>query len=372
MKLTLQIQLHPDKEQAEKMRQTIRRFNEAATWLAGEAFKLQTANKIKLQQIYYDDLRLRFGLSAQMTVRCIAQTCEAYRRDKKIQPKFRATAAMPLDQRLMSFKGIDRVSILTLQGRLLVPFVMGAYQRERFTNSIGQSDLVCRKDGKWFLLATVDLADKTPTPQTDFLGVDMGTVQLATDSDGKHFDGADVEAIRLHYINKRAQLQRKATNRIKSGKRPKSIRRKLKALSSRERRFKKDTNHCISRKLVNKAIGTRSIAIEDLKGIRNGKRLRRSFRDTISKWAFAELRGFIEYKARLAGIEVVAVDPAYTSQRCSHCGHTERGNRRSRGIFWCKACGYFAHADVNAACNISWKASVIMLNVSERSQRVAA
>ena len=85
-----------------------------------------------------------------------------------------------------------------------------------------------------------------------------------------------------------------------------------------------------------------------------------------------ELRGFIEYKARLAGIEVVAVDPAYTSQRCSECGHTERGNRRSRGIFWCKVCGYFAHADVNAALNISWKASVILLNVSEPSQRVAA
>ena len=96
MKLTLQIQLHPDKEQAAKMRQTIARFNEAATWLAGEAFKLQTANKIKLQQIYYDDLRSRFKLSAQMAVRCIAQTCEAYRRDKKIQPKFRATAAMPV------------------------------------------------------------------------------------------------------------------------------------------------------------------------------------------------------------------------------------------------------------------------------------
>ena len=91
---------------------------------------------------------------------------------------------MPLDQRLMSFKGIDRVSILTLQGRLLVPFVMGAYQRQRFTNSKGQSDLVCRKDGKWFLLVTVDLPDKRPTPQSDFLGVDMGTIQLATDSDG--------------------------------------------------------------------------------------------------------------------------------------------------------------------------------------------
>jgi IS605 OrfB family transposase len=373
VKLTLQIQLHPDKEQSAKMRETIARFNEAASWLAGKAFKLQTANKIKLQQIYYADLRSRFGLSAQMAVRCIAQTCEAYRRDKKIQPKFRATAAMPLDQRLMSFKGIDRVSILTLQGRVLVPFVMGAYQRERFTLAKGQSDLVLRKDGKWFLLVTVDLPDKTPTPHTDFLGVDMGTVQLATDSDGHHFDGSDVEATRLHYRNKRQQLQRKASERIKKGFRPKSIRRKLKALSSRERRFKKDTNHVISRRIVDKATDTlRSVALEDLSGIRQRTRFRQYQRDPMGKWAFAELRGFIEYKAAIAGIAVVIIDPRYTSQRCNECGHTERGNRRSRGIFWCKACGHFAHADINAALNISWKASVKMLNVSGPSQEIAA
>ncbi|MGH9963028.1 MAG: RNA-guided endonuclease InsQ/TnpB family protein, partial [Pyrinomonadaceae bacterium] len=321
------------------MKATLEAFNEAANWLAGKAFEERTANKVYLQQRYYPELRAQFNLSAQMAVRCIAQVCEAYKRDKAICPKFRKYAATGLDQRLMSFKGIDRLSILSLEGRVIVPFVMGAYQRERFTLAKRQSDLVLGKDGKWFLLVTVDLPDKTPTPTTDFIGVDMGTIQLATDSDGAHFDGAEVEATRRHYLRKNRQLQRKAAQQKRQGKRPKNVRRELQALSGCERRFKKDTNHCISRCIVDKATDTnRGIGLEDLTGIRDGKRLRRSQRDAISKWAFGELRGFIEYKARLVGAPVVVVDPAYTSQRCSECGHTERGNRRSRSIFWCKLC----------------------------------
>lgn len=373
MKLTLQTQLLPDKQQAVQLKRTIERFNEAATWLAGKAFEIHSANKVKLQQLHYREVRKQVDLSAQMTVRCIAQVCEAYKRDKDIRPKFRKHASMPLDQRLMSFKGVDRVSILTLEGRVIVPFIMGLYQRERFTNSKGQSDLVLRKDSKWFLLVAVEIPDKTPTPTTDFIGVDLGTIQLATDNDGQHFDGGDVESTRRHYLKKKRQLQRKATKQERSGRRPKNIRRKLKALSGRERRFKKNTNHVISRKLIDKAIDTdRGIALEDLSGIRGRIRFRRSQRDSISKWAFGELRSFIEYKSALAGVLTLVVDPAYTSQMCSECGHTARNNRRSRGIFWCRACGYFDHADVNAAKNISSKASVIMLNVAEPLRTAAA
>ncbi len=366
MKLTLQIQLLPDREQAAKMKATLEAFSEAANWLAGKAFAERTANKVYLQQLYYADLRQRFNLSAQMAVRCIAQVCEAYKRDKNIRPKFRKHASIPLDQRLMSFKGVDRVSILTLQGRVIVPFVMGAYQRERFTLAKGQSDLVLRKDGKWFLLVTVDLPENAPTPATDFIGVDMGTVHLATDSDGEHFDGAKVEATRQYYLRKKQQLQRKAAQSKRQDKRPKNVRRKLKALSGRERRFKKDTNHVISRRIVDKATDSkRGIALENLSGIRQRTRFRSSQRDGMSKWAFAELRGFIEYKAAIVGVPVVVIDPAYTSQRCHKCGHTERSNRYSRGVFWCKACGYFNHADVNAALNIS-EAAVNQLNVAEQ------
>ncbi len=89
MKLTLQIQLLPDATTGQKLKATIERFNEAANWLAPKAYERKLANKFALQKLYYKDLRSQFGLSAQMTIRCIAQVVEAYKRDKKVQPSFR-------------------------------------------------------------------------------------------------------------------------------------------------------------------------------------------------------------------------------------------------------------------------------------------
>src|SRR5262249_28321366 len=99
-------------------------FNAAADWLAGEAFRLKTANKVELQQLYYCQLRDDFGISAQMAIRCIAQVCEAYSRDKSIRPRFKKYASIPYDQRLMSFKGVERVSLLTLEVPTIVPLIL--------------------------------------------------------------------------------------------------------------------------------------------------------------------------------------------------------------------------------------------------------
>jgi IS605 OrfB family transposase len=375
MKLTLQTQLLPTSEQAALLEATMRAFNAAADWLAGEAFARKTANKLLLQRLYYAELRTRFGLSAQMAVRCIAQTCEAYKRDKTKRPRFRPFAAVPYDQRLMGFKGVDRVSLLTLSGRIIVPVIMGKYQQERFTHAKGQCDLVRRKDGKWFLLVTVDLPDGVKTPTTDFIGVDLGVANIATDSDGQHYSGDAVETVRCKQHALRAGLQKAAAARKRRGARPKSIRRKLKTLSGKERRFRANENHRIAKSLVAKAKDTaRGIALEDLKGIRNRTRFRRTQRARMGGWAFRQLRTFIEYKAIQAGVDVVCVNPAYTSQMCAVCGHADTGNRPSQAEFRCVACGHTDHADVNAARNIRRlaKASVNAPKVSEPHQGLLA
>jgi len=256
MKLTLQMQLFPDKEQAGLLQLTMERFNDARSWLAAQAFELGIANKIRLQQLFYYDLREKFGLSAQMAALCIRHVGGIYSRDKSIKPVFRKDAAMPYDRSIMSFKGVDRVSLLTLEGRVIVPFVMGERQQERFSLAEGQSDLIRRKDGKWFLLVTADAPDKTPAPVKEFIGVDLGVVNIATDSDGEVYACDKVEEVRRHYRKTRRSFQKKAAERKRSGRRPKNVRRKLKDLSGRERRFKTDTNHCISKKIVEKATDT--------------------------------------------------------------------------------------------------------------------
>src|SRR5262245_19299652 len=215
----------------------MRPFNAAADWLAGEAFRHKSADKVKLQQLYYRQLREDFGLSAQMAIRCIAQACEAYGRDKSNRPRFRKYASVPYDQRLMSFKGVDRVSLLTLEGRILVPVIIGKYQSERFTGKPGQCDLLRRQDGKWFLLVTVDLPEGTPRPATDFIGVDLGVENSATDSDGDQASGAQLERVRQKNHKQRRALPPAAAKSKAKGQRPKSIRRKLKNLSGREARL---------------------------------------------------------------------------------------------------------------------------------------
>jgi len=277
MKLTLQIQLLPDKQQADQLKSTIARFNKACSWLAEQAFEMKIANKITLQQHFYYELREQFDLSAQMASICIRHVGGTYSRDKSTLPVFRPDAAMPYDSRILSFKGIDRISILTLEGRLIVPFVMGKYQRERFSLAKGECDIVCRKDGKWFLLVTVDVPEGTEIASTEFIGVDFGVVNLATDNDGDVYTNTETEKVRQKRNKVRRSLGRKAEKVKREGSRPKNIKRKLKALSGKERRFKANENHRISKRIVEKATDTkRGIGLEDLTGIRERTRFRKT------------------------------------------------------------------------------------------------
>jgi putative transposase len=92
---------------------------------------------------------------------------------------------------------------------------------------------------------------------------------------------------------------------------------------------------------------------EDLKGIRERITARGTdARNRLSGWSFAQLYGFVSYKAELAGVAVVTVDPRNTSRTCAACGHCVKSNRKSQAEFACKACGHRAHADRNAALNI--------------------
>jgi IS605 OrfB family transposase len=127
-------------------------------------------------------------------------------------------------------------------------------------------------------------------------------------------------------------------------------------MGRREAHFQKDTNHCISKKLVQKAaVSRKAIALEDLSGIRERTTVRREHRYKRHSWAFFQLRHYIAYKSAWAGIPVHLVDPRNTSRTCSHCGHCEKANRKSQAAFSCQRCGFSANADYNAAINISRK-----------------
>ena len=223
-----------------------RRFNEAATFAAKAGFEAGVFTQPSVHKLCYREIRERFGLSAQMAVRAIGKAVECFRRDKAKCPAFKPHGAVTYDERILGFKGIDRVSLWTLPGRMLLPLVYGAYQGERFDRIKGQCDLVHRR-GKFFLYATVDLPEGAPVVVTDFLGVDLGLAKIATDSDGNAHSGAAVEAIRRKH-----NLQRKRLGRCNS----KGAKKKLKRIAGKEARFRKHENHRISKAIVAKAKDT--------------------------------------------------------------------------------------------------------------------
>lgn len=350
VKLVATCKLVVDPEQKSTLVDLMSRFNEACNWLASKAFELKSADKFKLQKLHYDEIRSTFGLNAQFTVRCISKVCEAYKRDKAKLPKFRPDSAVPYDQRLYTFKnGLDRVSLATLGTRILVPTVIGPYHRGKMDGARGQADLVSRK-GKLYLYVTVEVPEGAPVDPEEWLGVDLGIRNLATDSDGEHHSGVRVEAVRKRYASLRHRLQCANT---------KSSKRHLKKITGKEARFRLIENHRISKAIVRKAQGTsRGIALEDLQGIRDRVTVRKRQRSMHMGWAFHQMRQFVTYKALQAGVKIVIVDPRDTSRTCLSCGHIDKKNRKSQSEFECVLCGFKANADVVGAKNISSRAAV--------------
>jgi len=131
---TLIIRLYPSEEQHQALLETMHRFNEACNYIAVIAFSIMSANKIKLQQIVYRDVREKFGLSAQLTIRAISKVAEAFKRDKSIKPEFRPDGAIVYDQRVLSWRKLEAISILTISGRQTIPFRVGDYQKVRLND----------------------------------------------------------------------------------------------------------------------------------------------------------------------------------------------------------------------------------------------
>src|SRR5215813_2853038 len=146
MKQTLLVKLAPTPEQHASLLRTLETVNAACNHIAGTAFAERCANKIELQKRVYYDIREQFGLSSQMTIRAISKVSEAYKRDKAQQPHFRPHGAMVYDERICSFPRIDRASLLTLDGRMEVPFRFGSYADGMLQRTRGQADLLYRKN----------------------------------------------------------------------------------------------------------------------------------------------------------------------------------------------------------------------------------
>jgi len=369
MLLTVKAKLNPTDEQRQALLTTMERFNEACNYVSSASYQERVFGKRTLQKQHYRYIRDTYGLSAQLAVRAIAKVSESYRGKGHRQElhTFKPHSAVVYDQRILSFKSLDAVSILTLSGRLRIPFSVGEYAQLEQRRIRGQADLILQK-GTFYLCVVVEVAEDVQYNAEGCLGVDLGLVNIATTSDGQHFSGEKADNVRVRYTKLKSALQSKET---------KSAKRHLKRTSGKERKFKTNLNHCISKIIVGIAKDTkRVIALEDLTHFRLGRSqvtVRKAQRGRLGKWAFGQLRQFIDYKAQLNGVPTFVVDPKYTSKQCSCCGHIDKKNRKTQSEFVCVACGHTENADINAAKNIASRAVVNQPIVSlKKSKEIQA
>ncbi len=363
----VQVKLLPSPGVATALAATLSACNRAADAVSVVAYETGTTSRNELQKLVYARLKVEFGLAAQPAVRTVKKVVDSYttlraniraghlgpagsKRRGRAESKpivFRHDAAQPYDDRILSWQhDAKTVSIWTVAGRI---------KGIRYTGHPGQlamlakyrqceSDLVHR-GGMWFLIAVCEVPEAAlNTDPVDWIGVDRGIANLATTSDGDNYQGRRLVRYRRWHARKRAELQAKQTR---------SATRRAKRRAKREARHAAHVNHKISKEIVAVAQRTgRGIALEELGGIRDRVRPPRDQRAALSSWPFHQLEEHLRYKARRAGVPVVAVDAHYTSQMCPRCGHTARHNRPTRDTFRCRRCGLAGPADHVAGVNV--------------------
>ena len=340
MKLTLKIKLLPTDEQADLLLDTMKEANAVCNAISDVAWQEKIFNNFKLHHRTYHAYKATFNLSSQMLIRQIAKVADAYKLDKKVKRQFKPLGGIAYDSRIMTYKPNNIVSLWCIGGRQKISFV--CHNPKYLPYIKGEADLVYKK-GKFYLFQTIDVPEEDVEDVEEFIGVDMGLLEIASLSNGKNFSSKKLNDYREKRQKVRSSLQSKGT---------KGSKKVLKRLSGKERTTSTIINHTISKQIVQLAKSEgKGIAIEDLRGIRfSASKKGKKFRTRVGKWNFNQLRSFLTYKCLLNGVKLVAVPPAYTSKTCSNCFHI--GNRQGKK-FTCNNCNSVFDADENAAKNIA-------------------
>jgi putative transposase len=385
--ITAKLKLHTNAAQFQRLRVTQLAYRDALNAVSRYSFEHgKMSNQIRLRDETYYETRATYKLPAQMATNVPRQVGATYKtlwtkvkqnnaarkaghtkkRYKGLDkpPKYVSPTLIYNYQRDYSLKPDSQVSILTLQGRVIVPYT-GYSQHLALLHqgaTIGAAKLWYDTPRKQFYLLIaleIEVADPTPQTHTGVTGVDVGVRYLAvtatTRGDRSFHSGKRIVPTANHYARLRKHLQKKGTR---------SATRRAVVISGRERRLKQDANHVVSKRIVTRHPHS-LIGLEDLKDIRartkrkRGKKATRKQRRAnaaSSKWAFAELHRMIAYKALLQGSMAIKVDAHNTSKACPMCGHTADANRPHKGLlFVCQNCHYTLHADLVGARNITMR-----------------
>jgi IS605 OrfB family transposase len=387
--ITAKFKLNLSQEQKTLLREVSLAYRDALNHVSQVAFENnRTSSANQLQKLAYYEVRDEFRLPAQMACNVCRQVGATYRtlwtkvKENKQHHKEGKTKKR--------YKGLDKpprfvsrtcnlnygrdfsfvkegISLITLQGRIKVSY-SGYYKHLHLIKSgeakaKGAKIYYTPSNKSYYLLVSLEIekSDIQPTDIKRISGIDVGQRYLAVETDTQNqvsfYNGKSTIHKANHYQRRRKSLQRKGTR---------SAKRRLKKLSGRERRFRADINHQISKKVAkpNSLIGLEDLThIRDRTNRRQSKKASKKQKKANRKqtgWSFAELQSFIDYKAVLNDSLAIKVDADYTSQSCPCCGHTSRSNRPNKGLtFHCENCGFDVHADLVGSRNIAMRTLLV-------------
>ena len=398
--ITAKLKLELSDDQKQMVREITLAYRDALNYASKVAFdNNKMSSGVALQKKVYNHLRSVIGLPSQMSCNVPRQVGATY---KSLWTKVKQNAkAIKSGKTKKRYKGLDqapkfvsrtctlnykrdysfvkgKVSLITLSGRIKVNY-SGYYKHLDLIKSgaiIGAAKIWYDKPKKnYYLLVSLNLEipDLKPEDIKQTKGVDVGQRYLAvvtnTHNQTQFFSGKGIRHHANKYHQARKTLQQKDTR---------SAKRRLISLSGRERRFTADVNHRISKKIVSP---NTLIGLENLKHIRERTNRRsskkaspkqRKVNRNQSQWSFAELHGYLDYKAILSGSLAVKVPAQLTSQCCPRCGHVSPENRPHKGLmFRCVACNHTLHSDLVGARNIALR-TLLLRQDFESTGRVSA
>lgn len=353
---TAKFQIIVSEQDKSALDETMAVYRDACNYVSGYIFDTHDLKQASLNTHLYRPLREQFGLKSQMAQSVLKTVIARYKavleqEHKWIQSVFRKPCYDLVWNRDYSLNN-HQFSVNTLHGRLKFDY-HDEQMRQYFdadTYKFGTAKLI-HKHNRYFLHISVtrEIDDCDMSDICNVVGIDRGiNFVVATYDSHAHSEfvsGREIKQKRANYVKLRKELQMRHTP---------SARRRLKAVGQRENRWMQDINHCVSKALVENNPKHTLFVLEDLTGIRSAtERVKLKHRYVSVSWAFYDLELKLTYKAKRNQCAVIKVNPAYTSQACPKCGHTEKANRdKKKHVFKCKCCGYTSNDDRIGAMNL--------------------
>ena len=338
--LAIKAKLVVTADAAKKLKSTMEEFNRACNTVSELSFQQDLRRKYDIHHAAYRLIREETNLPSQHVINAIAKVSAAYVREPDKLHQFKPHSSIRYDARTMVLGQDCYTASLTIcpKDRVTGQLQISAKMRKQLCDGeLGSAELVYHK-GQFYLHISITVPAPEIAEPRGSLGVDLGVNRVAVTSNKKFHSAKKIRHKKACYKRTRKHLQANGS---------KSAKRALKRVSGRERRFIANTNHCISKQIVGDAkAANRGIVLEDLTGIRDSGKAK-----VVHDWSFRELQTMIGYKAQRAGVEVVFIEPRYTSQICSRCLHL--GIRPNQSNFHCRNCSLELNADLNGAKSIA-------------------